>query len=338
MIKILISHPLYHETIKKLGLTKITTQDTQFAFLKLEEDLFYTANQEEEILYIPSIATKQIADEEHDPSLMILRDSLVLFKPHVLIVGNNAVKQNAMDAWRQAVGNKQKLLIIRRGVDTRAIDKISAQNNQIFIDNLPGINSPYVAEHMLKYIKLNLANKNSKIGIIGVGNIGKIVALQAIKLSLNVCLFSPSLQDPNTRLASLRKKGISPEKVTCASSLEEAFSQANFVAIAIPLYRNNNINNQEIITENQINLLAKNSRIVSVSVPSIFTQKALELMNKKVEQKEIYVRIDTPKRHVETLNKYYPNLDAAHDQAFASRECQSKLDCVMFAKLKTFFN
>jgi hypothetical protein len=335
MIKILISHPIYHDTINNLGLKKIDKQNTKFASLQIEEDLFYSANQDEEILYIPSIATKQIADENHDPTLTTLRDSLVIFQPHVLIVGNNAVNQEAMTAWRQSVGNNQKLLIIRRGVDTRAIDKIGAKDNQIFIDNLPGINSPYVAQHMIKYLQLDSAKENSKIAIIGVGNIGKDIAQRAIKLNLDVCLLSPSLQQEETRLTNLKMMEIPPEKVTCVNGLEEAFYQAKLVAIAIPLYQQDNLKNAGIINQKHINLLANNSRVVSVSVPSIFTDCALELMNQKAQ--EIYVRIDTPKRHVETLNKYYPNIDSAHDQAFSSPECQSKLDFVMFQKLRDFF-
>ncbi|MBE9146159.1 Rossmann-fold NAD(P)-binding domain-containing protein [Planktothrix mougeotii] len=338
MARILISHPIAENTIQKLGLNKIRSS---FNFngtdiYSLTEDVFYTDNAGEEIFYIPSIASKQSADETHDPTLETLRHALEIFQPNVLIVGNNTVNRAAIIAWRQAVGDTKKLQIIRRGVDTRAIDKTTAQKYNIIVDNLPGLNSPYVAQHMSKYLNLKNAQSNSKIAIIGVGNIGKEIAIKAIDYDLEVHLFSPSLQIPRLRLSTLLNRGIPSEKVVCAPSIEQALIKASYVAIAVPWENSQGGNNAGMIEEKHILSLTPNAGIVSASVPGIFSDQALSLMNELMWQKKIYVRIDTPKRHVETIKQHYPYLDAAHDEAFAALECQQMLDEAMLRKARAF--
>jgi hypothetical protein len=334
MKKILISHPIYQGTIDNLGITKFGTQGTEFA--SIGPDIFWGCNDEEEILYIPSIATNQVPDEHNDPTLIILRESLVIFQPDVLIVGNNTVPKEAIAAWRKAVEERKKLLIIRRGVDTRSIDKLAAKTYNVLVDNLPGINSPYVAQHMINYLQIERGQSNSKIAIIGAGNIGKNIAIKAIDSNLNVCLLSPSLQNQKTRLYTLKNRSIPSEKVICANSMEEVWEQADFVAIAIPWQDSLGKTHGEIIKPHHLKNLGKNARIVSASVPGIFSDSALDLMNKLVREQKIYVRIDTPKRHVERLKQKYPYIDAAHDRAFAAPECQQQLDRAMLTKARQF--
>lgn len=338
MARILISHPIAEKTIQKLGLNKISSSfnsdGTDISLMT--EDVFYIDNAGEEIFYIPSIASKQSSDETHDPTLKTLRHALEIFQPHVLIVGNNTVNSAAIVAWRYAVGDAQKLQIIRRGVDTRAIDKMTAQKYNVIVDNLPGLNSPYVAQHMSKYLNLKKAQANSKIAIIGVGNIGKDIAITAIDYDLEVHLFSPSLQIPELRLSTLLNRGITPEKVVCDPSIEEALIKASYVAIAVPWENSQGGNNAGMIEEKHILSLAPDARVVSASVPGIFSEQALTLMNERMEQEKMYVRIDTPKRHVEKVKQHYPYLDAAHDEAFAAAECQQTLDKAMLRKARAF--
>lgn len=338
MARILISHPIAEKTIQKLGLYKIRSSfncnGTDIS--AMTEDVFYTNNAGEEIFYIPSIASKQSADETHDPTLETLRQALEIFQPNVLIVGNNTVNRAAIVAWYHAVGDAKKLQIIRRGVDTRAIDKITAQQYNIIVDNLPGLNSPYVAQHMSEYLNLKKAQAHSKIAIIGVGNIGKEIAIKAIDYDLEVHLFSPSLQIPELRQSTLLNRGIPPEKVVCALSIEQAFIKASYVAIAVPWENFKGGNNAGMIEEKHILSLAANARIVSASVPGIFSDQTLSLMNEWMGQQKIYVRIDTPKRHAEKVKQDYPYLDAAHDEAFAAPECQQMLDEAMLKKARSF--
>lgn len=342
MTRILISHPIDRSTIQKLGLDKLgldkisSSLNNGTDISSITEDVFYADNAGEKIWYIPSIASKQSPDEAHDPSLETLRQVLVIFQPNVLIVGNNAVPSAAIVAWRHAVGEAKKLLIIRRGVDTRAIDKVTARKYNVIVDNLPGINSPYVAKHMSEYLNLKNAQPNSKIAIIGVGNIGKNIAIKAGDYNLDVHLFSPSLQNPRLRQSTLLKRGINPEKVVCAPSIEQTLIKASYLAITVPWENSQGSNNAGMIEEKHILSLAPDVRIVSASVPGIFSERSLTLMNECMSQEKMYVRIDTPKRHVEKVKQHYPYLDAAHDQAFAAPECQQALDEAMLKKARAF--
>jgi hypothetical protein len=337
MAKILISHPINEVSIQKLSFEKINSLSTHSIDLdSIGEDVFYTNDADGEIFYIPGISLKQLPEELHDPSLKTLCHALETIQPDVLIVGNNAVPGMAIEAWRKAVGKTKKLLIIRRGVDTRAIDKLSANQHSVIVDNLPGINSPYVAQHMIEYLKLDEAKSGSKIAIIGVGNIGRNVAIKAIECGLSVHLLSPSLQDPDKRLPTLSERGISYDKVICADSIAEVLRDAIYISVAIPWEDGCGGTNIDKIGIKEIKSLATNPQIASASVPRVFTEEALNLMNEMVKQGEMYVRIDTSKRRAVEAKRKYPYIDACHDVAFAAPECQQALDKAMLAKARAF--
>jgi hypothetical protein len=339
MAKILISHPLATTTIASLALDSAhPSHNCQDNLSSILEETFYRSSDREEIFYIPNISLKQLPNEQHDPSLEILRQALVILQPDVLIVGNNAVTSEAIAAWRNACDCEQKLLIIRRGVDTRAIDKVAAKTYNVAVDNLPGINSPYVAKHMNKYLKLDEAKPKSKLAVIGVGNIGKNIAIAGVAKDLEVCLFSPSLQDTQKRQLTLLERSIPIEKVICAESIDRALDGADYIAISVPWENNDGTTNADMITENCIRSLGKHSRIVSASVPKIFSEGAIALLDKWVQQEKIFLRIDTSKRRAIELKNKYPDLDAAHDIAFAALECQQALDNAMLQKARDFLH
>jgi predicted dinucleotide-binding enzyme len=336
MTKILISHPIHPVTIRRLGLRLANFIFNQSDVFSFPEEFFYRNRSDEEIVYIPNISLKQTPDEQNDPSLDILCQALTVFQPDVLIVGNNAVPKMAIAAWRKAMGYSKNLLIIRRGVDTRAIDKEAARQYQVCVDNLPGINSPYVAQHMSRYLQLYETEPKRKLAIIGTGNIGKNIALDGIAWSLDVHLLSPSLQDPSKRQITLWQRGIPSQKVVCAQNCDRVFENATYVAISVPWENSDGSKNADIIDEHHIRSLAPNARIVSASVPRIFSQKALALMNEWVQQEKIFLRIDTSKRRAQEVKRHYPSIDAAHDVAFAAPECQQELDNAMLAKAREF--
>ena len=337
MNKILVSHRIHTSIVKELGLEKLeSSQKTNMGLGFVHDDIFYAVDLTEAILYIPSIAAKQIPDEESDPTLIVLQKVLQAYQPDVLIAGNNAVPGLAICAWRTAVGSSKDLLVIRRGVDTRAIDKAAAAEQRVNVGNLPGINSPFVAQHMLKYLKLEQAQPNSKIAIIGVGNIGKNIANRAINLGLDVHLFSLSLQNPNLRTSILEQRGINPHQVTCASSREEALVGAEYLAIAIPWENPQGQLNAGMISPQHLEILSVNARIASASPPKIFAPQALAFLNQKISQGELYVRIDTAQRLAEEAKQAYPHLETAYNEAFAAPECQRALDYAWLDQARTF--
>lgn len=332
MKKIIITHPIATTTIEKLNLKTIEEK-----YSLEEEKAYYQEINNQAILYVPDIGAKQIPDEENDPSIKRLEDLLVRFQADILIVGSNAVPSCVLTSWRQAVGNHKDLMVIRRGVDTRAIAVSTARKLNIKIGNLPGINSPYVAQHLLKYLELEKAEIYSKIAIIGVGNIGKVIVNQALKYNLKTYLFSPSLRDKNQRNSYLQSKGINPDSVICSNSIAEVMENATHAAIAIPGQDKEGNPQADLITEREIKSLKLPSRIVSASVPRIFSQTALTLMNDLAQQGNMFVRIDTGQRRAEEFKPLYPHLKFAHNEAFASPECQEALDIAMFDLIKTTF-
>lgn len=333
MKKILITHPIAQATIDKYCLDKINEN-----FTLGEKKAYFCQSSHEEILYTPDIGSQQIPDEKNDPTIIRLEELLISFQPDVLIVGSNAVPERVLDKWRLAVGNQRDLMVIRRGVDIRAIALNSAEKNNIKVTNLPGVNSPYVAQHMMKFLALKLADNNSKIAIIGVGNIGKEIVKEAIENNLNTHVFTPSLVVPEKRNSYLMERGINPQQVVCHQSITTLLEDATHVAIAIPWLDREGKPQAGIITETEIKSLRFPAIIVSASVPRIFSPEALTLMNQLGKENKILVRIDTAQRRAEEFKPLYPYIKFAHNEAFASPRCQEALDNAMLEKARKFFN
>ncbi|BAQ63032.1 hypothetical protein GM3708_3438 [Geminocystis sp. NIES-3708] len=331
MRKIIITHPIADATINQLNFKLIEDK-----FILSNEKVFYQENLEEIILYVPNIGLNQIPDEDNDPAIEKLNNYLIKFKPDILIVGSNAVPSRIIVNWRKAVGKDQKLMIIRRGVDTRSIDINMANKQNILVTNLPGINSPYVAQHMIEYLNLDQVKKSHKIAIIGIGNIGKEIINKCLKNNLKTYIFSPSLMDKKQQLFYLKIKGINPTQVICTTSISEVINNATHVAISVPWKDKHGKPQGGIITETDIKNLQLPAKIVSASVPRIFTPSALALMDKLAKTQEIFVRIDTAKRRAEEFIPQYPHLNFGYNQAFASVECQIALDNAMLLKARNY--
>jgi len=338
MNKIFISFPIHPKIINKLKLLKLeSTFKHDMGLDFIVDDVFYGAHDGDNILYVPTIGIKQIADEQHDSTIVTLKNTLEVFQPRVLIAGSNAVPGFVIRAWRKAVGLHQKLLVIRRGVDTRAIDKVAATECNVCVDNLPGINSPYVAEHMIRHLKFKQAKPKSKVAVVGVGNIGKNIALEAIAQNLNVFVLSQSLLKKNTSQKQiLEQRGIDLKHVTCADSIEHAITGATHVAISVPWEHPNGGLNASIISAQHIQYISNHCRVVSASHPRVFSPEMLAFMNQKVKLGELFVRIDTAKRLAKDAKNNYPNLEITYNEAFADQTCQHALDQAWLKKIKVF--
>jgi hypothetical protein len=313
MKKICITYPVHESTIAELGLVEGSVAVT--------EDARY--------LYEPEIGLNQSVDQAGDPSLKELLRVVQSFVPSVLIVGSNAVPGWIISAWREAAGREKRLMIIRRGTDTRAIDTGTAAKQRVFVAHLPGINSPYVARHMLGFLRLQDARENDRIAVIGAGNIGSVIAQNAVSAGLEVRIISPSLMNPATRVSALVRRSLDPQRTKVPGSVLEALQGARYVAVAVPWFDARGLPNAHMIRTRDIQALAECPTVVSASVPGIFTPGALSLMNIMARDRQITVRIDTSRKHVKEERENYPFLDLAHDQAFADPECQIKLDTAM---------
>lgn len=339
MCKILVSHPIHSSIIEELHLEPIgNLYKEKFQLTEIDHHMLYHSMEHQEILYIPGIAIAQVPDEANDPTLIDLAQALSGFKPDVLIVGNNAVPEFALGSWREALLSERPLLVIRRGVDTRAIDKDAAHKYGISVSNLPGINSPFVAEHMIEYLELEKAKAQEKMVVLGIGNIAQPIICKAIEKKLKIQAISPSLQEVtrDRQVSRLQERGIDPDRLTCAESLEKGFEDASYVVVAVPWEHPQGGLNAGMIDVNLLEKLSNYAKIVSCSPPRIFSADALAFMNAQMKKGKIYVRIDTAKRLAQGTKAEYPHLDIAYDRAFAAPECQRSLDRAWLKQAQQF--
>lgn len=138
-------------------------------------------------------------------------------------------------------------IIGRAGIGVDNVDTVAASKKGIIVENTPGGNVVTTAEHAIAMMfavarKIPQANGSMKegkwektkfvgseiynkvLGVVGIGNIGKIVADRAIGLKMKVIAYDPFLSPE-----SAAKMGV--ELV----ELDDLFSRADFITIHTPL-------------------------------------------------------------------------------------------------------
>lgn len=151
-------------------------------------------------------------------------------------------------ATAEAIAAAQNLRIIgRAGIGVDNIDVIAATKRGIVVMNTPGGNNVTTAEHAIsmmlsvarsipqatasmkqgkweknRFLGVELCNKT--LGVVGVGNIGSLVAKRALGLEMRVVAF-----DPFISAESAARLGV--ELV----SLDELYARADFISIHTPM-------------------------------------------------------------------------------------------------------
>ena len=138
-------------------------------------------------------------------------------------------------------------VIGRAGVGYENIDADAATQRGIVVMNTPGGNNVTTGEHTIalmmsmarhipqataslksgkwernKFVGVELCNKT--IGVIGLGNVGRIVAERAAGLMMRVIGFDPFIAPEN-----VARMGVEP------GTLEEIFAKADFITVHVPL-------------------------------------------------------------------------------------------------------
>ncbi len=177
-----------------------------------------------------------------------------------------------------------KLKIIgRAGIGVDNIDTVAASKKGVIVENTPGGNVVTTAEHAISMI-LSMARKipqatasmkaqkwektkfvgseiyNKVLGIVGVGNIGKIVADRALGLKMKVIAYDPFLS-PETAI----KMGI--ELV----ELDDLFSRADFITVHTPL----NDKTRDLIDTAAFGKMKKGVYLVNCARGGIVNEEAL---------------------------------------------------------------
>ncbi len=173
----------------------------------------------------------------------------------------------------EVLSKASKLKVIgRAGIGVDNIDLVTASNKGIVVMNTPFGNAITTAEHTIAMIfsaarKIPAANQalqsgkwekksfigielfGKKLGIIGVGNIGSIVASLAQSMGMEIIAYDPFLSDE-------RAKKLKIDKIT---SFNHFLSKSDIVSLHLP----KNENTLNIISRNNIFKMKKGSILVN---------------------------------------------------------------------------
>lgn len=194
------------------------------------------------------------------------------------------------------------------------------EEKNISVVNIPKYASESVAEYLFMYmftlakkIPLQIKNenrqdfsdnylqqelKNKKVGIVGLGNIGKRLADMCFGVGMDVCYWNRSEKD-------------SPYKYT---ELQNLFKQCDVVYICLSI----NEETRKIITDTLLNSMKKTSILISSTGSQLFN---LELVNKKVKNNELYgLAFEEPNA---PLNKYEGNIMTTSEYGWFTKEASN---------------
>ena len=202
-----------------------------------------------------------------------------------LICGDDEINEDVIKRGREG-----KLKVISKyGIGLDKIDLEAAKNYGLTVSNTPGVNHIAVSEHILalilayyKNIHLEyLITKESgwermigneiygkKIGILGLGRIGKELAMRSIALGLEVSTYDPIIDNSFTKT----------NKIKVAENLEGLVKDIDILALTLPLTnQTKGIINSELISKSKKQLV-----IVNTSRALIVNQKCLiDMLEKK---------------------------------------------------------
>ena len=227
-------------------------------------------------------------------------------------------------------GKSSKLKVISKyGVGLDKIDLNEAEKQEIIVCNTPGVNHIAVSEHILSlifcyykniHLEYNITKKGSwdrligheiyskKIGILGLGRIGKELSVRSKALGLDVLVFDPFLD----------KDFVIKNNLNSVEKIENLVHNIDILALTLPL----NEKTKGIINSSLISKANKKLVIVNTSRALIINQKCLiDMLNKdKIEAYLTDVLEVEPIRKEDPLLQFKNVLISPH---IASRTYQS---------------
>lgn len=221
-------------------------------------------------------------------------------------------------------------VIGRAGVGVENIDVEAASKKGIVVMNTPGGNNVTTAEHTItlmlslarhipqavaslkagqwkrdKFMGVELCNKT--LGVIGLGNVGRIVAERAVGLRMKVIGHDPFVLSENAA-----RLGVD------LVSLEEIFKRSDFITVHVPLTNET----RGLINRKAIAKMKKGVRIINCARGGIVDEKDLAeaLKEGKVAGAALDVYVDEPPSPDHPLVKMEqvittPHLGASTDEA-----------------------
>jgi glycine/D-amino acid oxidase-like deaminating enzyme len=256
------------------------------------------------------------------------------FQPRILAVGASPVCGSLLWEWRQILP-EGPLHVVRRGTSLAAIDREAARDCGIAVHNTPGVNSPYVASYINDF--LGAAGTGGKIAILGVGDIGRLVARWALERGFHLALFSRTLADPSRRESGLAALELAPGQATCVGSLDEAMAGARCVAVCLPLTRTEPAPTHHLIGARQVDLCAPGVRLISVSEPEVFHPEALRWLHARDDAQVLIDNAGPLLAEVpQILGVSRPRAGFdLQSRAMSSEQCQRDMDQAVLIQIAT---
>ena len=209
-------------------------------------------------------------------------------------------------------GAKGKLKIIgRAGVGVDNVDKETARELGIVVENTPFGNTNAAAEQTLALMMLcarptYLACKSMKegkwdrksfegtelkaktLGLIGFGNVGKKVAKVAQSMEMNVIVYDPFLPEEKFKELGVKK-----------AELEEIYTTSDYITVHVPLTQTT----RNMISEEQFKKMKDGVRILNVARGGVINEEALlkALNSKKVAAAGLDVYNEEPPLNKELI-------------------------------------
>ena len=224
-------------------------------------------------------------------------------------------------------------IISRTGAGVDNVEVAAATEKGILVCHAPGVNSISVAEHALALMmamakqlkvvdqavhkdnwKIRYASKaedldGKTIGLVGLGNIGSLLA-QKCRLAFNMKIIA---YDPYVKEA---------EGVELYSSLDQLFSQSDFISIHVPYTKETH----HLVNTRLLNLMKSDSYLINTSRGSVVDEKALieALKNDSIAGAGLDVFEKEPPSLDNPLLKFNNVITTSHS-AGLNRDCERKL-------------
>jgi phosphoglycerate dehydrogenase-like enzyme len=208
------------------------------------------------------------------------------YQPQAIIFGLQTINEEKLSLWRK-LQPTEKLKFIRKGTSMHRVDFAAAKKYSIDVLNTPGVNSPYVAEFILNLLQQK-HKKDSLIGIIGVGDIGKKVVVKLLQAGDQVILYNRS---------------------------HPHFEGNNYS------YNDNLLN---IFTEQHIQSIPQNGQLICISPPRVISAKAVMALHKR---EDIHVTFDHVSQGLTFIHESLGHTHLRQnfifeEKAAASHDCQ----------------
>ena len=181
-------------------------------------------------------------------------------------------------------GNKRLRAIVRAGVGTDNIDKTAATRLGIVVMNTPAGNTLSTAEHAFalmlglsrsiapayqslcegrwdrkSFMGTQLADKT--FGVIGMGRIGREVALRGLAFGMRVIAFDPFLSDEQATKMGIEK----------SNSVADLLPRVDYLTVHTPLTDET----KYLVGMNQLEILKKGVRLINCARGGIYEEAAL---------------------------------------------------------------